>query len=130
MHIIRGGLNYNLELRWDGVRSLADAMRMLKKQVDNTPAPQWVRVVGGFTEHQFVEKRLPTIDELNAVAPDTPVFILHLYDRAILNGAALRAVGYTKDTPNPPGGEIQRSEEHTSELQSLMRISYAVFCLK
>src|SRR3546814_4907318 len=26
--------------------------------------------------------------------------------------------------------EIQRSEEHTSELQSLMRISYAVFCLK
>ncbi len=108
MHIIRGGLNYNMELRWDGVRSLADAMRMLKDQVARTPAPQWVRVVGGFTEHQFAEKRLPTIDELNAVAPDTPVFILHLYDRAILNGAALRAVGYTKDTPNPPGGEIVR----------------------
>ncbi|WAL83753.1 amidohydrolase [Pandoraea sp. XJJ-1] len=108
MHIIRGGLNYNMELRWDGVRSLADAMRMLKAQVDRTPAPQWVRVVGGFTEHQFAEKRLPTIDELNAVAPDTPVFILHLYDRAILNGAALRTVGYTKDTPNPPGGEIVR----------------------
>lgn len=108
MHIIRGGLNYNLELRWDGVRSLADAMRMLKEQVLRTPAPQWVRVVGGFSEHQFAEKRLPTIEELNAVAPDTPVFILHLYDRAILNGAALRAVGYTKDTPNPPGGEILR----------------------
>ncbi|MDF3887373.1 amidohydrolase [Cupriavidus basilensis] len=106
MHIIRGGLNYNMELRWDGVRSLADAMRMLKDQVARTPAPQWVRVVGGFTEHQFAEKRLPTIAELNAAAPDTPVFILHLYDRAILNGAALRAVGYTKDTPNPPGGEI------------------------
>ncbi|UVA80570.1 amidohydrolase [Pandoraea commovens] len=108
MHIIRGGLNYNMELRWDGVRSLADAMRMLKAQVDRTPAPQWVRVVGGFTEHQFAEKRLPTIDELNAVAPDTPVFILHLYDRAILNAAALRTVGYTKDMPNPPGGEIVR----------------------
>src|SRR3546814_2149235 len=27
-------------------------------------------------------------------------------------------------------GEIMRSEEHTSELQSLMRIPYAVFCLK
>jgi hypothetical protein len=64
--------------------------------------------VGGFTEHQFAEKRLPTIDELNAAAPDTPVFLLHLYDRALLNGAALRAVGYTKDTPNPPGGEITR----------------------
>jgi hypothetical protein len=108
LHIIRGGLNFNLELRWDGVRSLADAMAMLKRQVAVTPAPQWVRVVGGFTEHQFAEKRLPTIEELNAVAPDTPVFILHLYDRALLNGAALRAVGYTKDTPAPPGGEIVR----------------------
>src|SRR3546814_9258875 len=29
-----------------------------------------------------------------------------------------------------PIGIVQRSEEHTSELQSLMRISYAVFCLK
>ncbi|HEY3657782.1 MAG TPA: amidohydrolase [Steroidobacteraceae bacterium] len=108
MHIIRGGLNYNLELRWDGVRSLSTALKMLKAQVDRTPAPQWVRVVGGFTEHQFAEKRLPTIDELNAIAPDTPVFILHLYDRALLNGAALRAVGYNKATPNPPGGEIVR----------------------
>ncbi|MEW6640573.1 MAG: amidohydrolase [Pseudomonadota bacterium] len=108
LHIIRGGLNFNMELRWDGVRSLADAMNMLKRQVAVTPPPQWVRVVGGFTEHQFAEKRLPTIDELNAVAPDTPVFLLHLYDRAILNGAALRAVGYTKDTPEPLGGEITR----------------------
>ena len=108
LHIIRGGLNFNMELRWDGVRSLSDAMNMLKRQVAVTPPPQWVRVVGGFTEHQFVEKRLPTIEELNGVAPDTPVFILHLYDRALLNGAALRAVGYTKDTPNPPGGEILR----------------------
>src|SRR5262245_55612367 len=108
LHIIRGGLNFNMELRWDGVRSLADAMSMLKRQVVVTPPPQWVRVVGGFSEHQFGEKRLPTIDELNTVAPDTPVFLLHLYDRAILNAAALRAVGYTKDTPDPPGGESVR----------------------
>src|SRR5271154_6575964 len=108
LHIIRGGLNFNMELRWDGGRSLADAMAMLRRQVAITPPPQWVRVVGGFTEHQFAEKRLPTIDELNAVAPDTPVFLLHLYDRALLNGAALRAVGYTKDTPEPPAGEIVR----------------------
>lgn len=108
LHLIRGGLNFNLELRWDGVRSLADAMAMLRQQVAVTPPPQWVRVVGGFTEHQFVEKRLPTIEELNAAAPETPVFLLHLYDRALLNGAALRVVGYTRDTPNPPAGEITR----------------------
>jgi predicted amidohydrolase YtcJ len=108
LHLIRGGLNFNLELRWDGVHSLADAMQMLRRQVAVTPPPQWVRVVGGFTEHQFAEKRLPTIAELNAVAPDTPVFVLHLYDRALLNAAALRAAGYTRETPDPPGGQIAR----------------------
>ncbi|MGH6882452.1 MAG: amidohydrolase [Hypericibacter sp.] len=108
IHVVRGGLNYNMELRWDGVPTLADAMAMLKRQAEITPPPQWVRVVGGFTEHQFAEKRLPTLDEINAVAPETPVFILHLYDRALLNRAALRAAGYGKDTPNPPGGEIIR----------------------
>ena len=108
MHPIRGGLNYNMELRWDGVPSLADALRMLKEQAARTPPPQWVRVVGGWTEFQFAERRMPTLDEINAVAPDTPVFVLHLYDRALLNGAALRAVGYTKDAPDFPAGEVQR----------------------
>src|SRR5471032_2926754 len=108
LHLIRGGLNYNLELRWEGVPSLVDALRLLKEQADHTPTPQWVRVVGGWTEFQFAEKRLPTIEELNKAAPDTPVFVLHLYDRALLNRAALKVVGYTRDTPNPPGGEIVR----------------------
>ena len=69
-HVIRGGLNYNLELRWDGLRSLADALDMLRRQVAITPAPQWVRVVGGFTEHQFLEKRLPTVAEIKEAAPE------------------------------------------------------------
>ncbi|NML41927.1 amidohydrolase [Chitinophaga sp. G-6-1-13] len=111
IHLIRGGLNYNLELRWDGVPSLSDALAMLKKQVAITPSPQWVRVVGGWTEHQFAEKRMPTLEEINAIAPDTPVFIMHLYDRALLNRAALRAVGFTKDTPAPPGGVIEKNSK-------------------
>jgi predicted amidohydrolase YtcJ len=109
-HPIRGGLNFNMELRWEGVPSLADALRMLKEQAARTPAPQWVRVIGGWSEFQFAERRMPTLDELNAVAPETPVFVSHLYDRALLNAAALRAVGLTKDTPDPPGGEIQRDK--------------------
>jgi len=111
LHVIRGGLNYNMELRWDGVPSLADGLRMLKEQAERTPPGQWVRVVGGWSEFQFAERRMPTLEEINAAAPDTPVFILHLYCRALLNQAALRACGYTKDTPNPPGGEIQRDSK-------------------
>ena len=46
-HVIRGGLNYNMELRWDGVPSLSLALAMLKEQAQRTPPPQWVRVIGG-----------------------------------------------------------------------------------
>lgn len=108
LHLIRGGLNFNMELRWDGVPSLSDALQMLREQALRTPPPQWVRIVGGWTEQQFAEKRMPTLNEINEATGETPCFILHLYDRAWLNAAALRASGYTKDTPNPPGGEIQR----------------------
>ena len=84
---------------------------MLKEQAARTPAPQWVRVIGGWTEFQFAEGRMPTLDEINSAAPDTPVFVMHLYDRAMLNGAALRAVSYDKNAPDFPAGEVQRDRD-------------------
>lgn len=105
-HLIKHGPHYNLDLSWDGVPTLAEAMHLLADQVARTPAPQWVRVIGGFCELQFTERRLPTLDELNQLAPTTPVVIVHLGDRALLNSAALRACGYTRDTPDPPGAHI------------------------
>ncbi|MFI4919191.1 MAG: amidohydrolase [Legionellales bacterium] len=111
IHLIRGGLNFNMELRWDGVRSLGDALFMLKEQAARTPAPQWVRVVGGWTEFQFKERRMPTLDEINEASKETPVFLLHLYDRALLNRAALNAIGYNKNTKEMPGTMIQRDKE-------------------
>ena len=110
LHLIRGGLSYNLELRWDGVPSLADAMQMLRDQAQRTPPGQWVRVIGGWGEFQFTERRMPTLEEINAVSADVPVFVLHLYDRAILNKAAVKALGYTKSTPEPPAGQIIRDK--------------------
>jgi hypothetical protein len=107
-HPIRGGLNYNLELRWDGISSLAEALERLRVQVRATPPPQWVRVVGGWSEFQFREGRMPTLDELNRAAPETPVFILHLYDQALLNRAALRVLGYDVNPPAFDRGLVQR----------------------
>jgi len=103
-----------MELRWDGVRSLADAMNMLKRQIAITPPPQWVRVVGGFTEHQFAEKRLPTLEEINALAPDTPVFLLHLYDRALLNAAALRQLVTPRTLRSRRRSDRPRRARHSS----------------
>src|SRR5919106_6841743 len=111
LHVIRGGLNYVLELRWDGVPTLRQGLAMLREQAARTPKGQWVRVVGGWSAEQFAERRLPTPAELNEAAPDTPVFVLHLYQAAVLNRAALKAAGFTRDTPEPKGGQIVRGRD-------------------
>ncbi|MEM1421252.1 MAG: amidohydrolase [Pseudomonadota bacterium] len=110
-HIIRQGNNFAMELRWDHVPSLADGLAMLKRQAERTPAGQWIRVVGGWSVDQFAEKRLPTLDEINAVAPEVPVYVLHLYDRAWLNQAALRALGVDEHFYEPfVAGRLERDD--------------------
>jgi len=98
VHVIRQGLNYNMELRWDGVTSLKRALQMLKEQAARTPDGEWVKVVGGWNEYQFEEKRLPTLAEINAAVPDKPVFILYLYGLGFLNQKGIATLGYDKDT--------------------------------
>jgi predicted amidohydrolase YtcJ len=97
-HAIREGLNYNSELRWDGVTSLKKAMEMLQEQAARTPDGVWIKVVGGWNEFQFEEKRLPTLEEINAAVPDKPVFITYLYGKAFLNKKGIEVLGYNKDT--------------------------------
>src|SRR3546814_15625665 len=54
-----------------------------------------------------------------------------LTDRMVKNlSDSQRCLGLLADVMIETGVNLLRSEEHTSELQSLMRISYAVFCLK
>jgi predicted amidohydrolase YtcJ len=103
LHIIRQGLNYNAELRWDGVTSLKRAMQMLREQAARTPDGAWIKVVGGFNEFQFEEKRLPTLEELNEAVPDKPVFILYLYGLGLVNKKGIEVLGYDKDTKYKDG---------------------------
>ncbi len=110
-HVIRGGINYNLELRWDGVTSLKEAMRMLKEQAARTPEGEWIKVVGGWSEFQFEERRLPTLEEINETVPDKPVMIAFLYTYGMLNKKAIEVLGYDKDT-RYPGGEVQLDENN------------------
>ncbi|MEM8622500.1 MAG: amidohydrolase [Pseudomonadota bacterium] len=107
-HAIRGAVNYNLEVRWDGVDSLEEALHLLREQAERTPEGQFIRVAGGFSEFQFKEKRLPTVAELDAVAPNHPVLIHHLYKLTLLNTKAVEWYGYDKaDRPTYPGGIVE-----------------------
>ncbi|MEM6551378.1 MAG: amidohydrolase [Planctomycetota bacterium] len=106
-HFVRQGLNYHMEVRWDGVDSLERALEMLREQAARTPKGQWIRVIGGFSMYQFKERRMPTLDEINAVSQDHPVFILYLYAYALLNNKAMEYLDYDKPTrPTYPGGRL------------------------
>jgi predicted amidohydrolase YtcJ len=117
LHVIREGLNYNMELRWDGVTSLKRALEMLKEQAARTPDGEWVKVVGGWNEYQFEEKRLPTLAEINAAVPDKPVFILYLYGLGFLNQKGIATLGYDKNTKYKDGEvELDASGRPTGKL--------------
>jgi predicted amidohydrolase YtcJ len=98
IHIIREGLQYNAELRWDGVKTLKRAMEMLREQAARTPEGVWIKVIGGWNEYQFEERRQPTLQEINEAVPDKPVFITYLYGKAFLNRKGLEVLGYNGDT--------------------------------
>jgi predicted amidohydrolase YtcJ len=107
LHAVRGGRFYHLELRWDGVGSLARGLQMIREQAKRTPRGQWVRVIGGWSPYQFAERRMPTVAELNQAAPDTPVFVLFLYSQALVNRAGALALGLTPQSEPPEGGRYE-----------------------
>ena len=107
LHAVRGGRFYNLELRWDGVKSLKRGLAMIREQAARTPKGQWVRVIGGWTPYQFEEKRMPTIAELNEAAPNTPVFVLFLYSQALMNKSGMEALKLTSESKPPAGGRYE-----------------------
>lgn len=113
-HIIRQGNNFAMELRWDHCPSLADAYRLFgcyrRRWTVPRPVPG-LRVVGGWSADQFAERRLPTIAEINAISEDVPIYVLHLYDRAWLNKAALRALGIDEHFYEPfVSGRLERDD--------------------
>src|SRR3546814_7870477 len=63
---------------------------------------------------------------------DTPVSGLEAGDTLVVErgDSFARVLRRLREEGVREGHDLERSEEHTSELQSLMRISYAVFCLK
>src|SRR3546814_17565171 len=65
------------------------------------------------------------------VAAQEPRDRPHLVLEPVPPGVLVQGGDLRRPPVHPPGQlRLRRSEEHTSELQSLMRISYAVFCLK
>ena len=97
------------ELRFDGVTSRAQAVQMLTLRVRSAKVGEWVSVLGGWSEEQFTDDpRGFSLAELDKLAPDTPSAVQSIYNHTYLNTAGLRAAKIDENSPNPPGGSIEK----------------------
>jgi predicted amidohydrolase YtcJ len=108
MHAVRAGATWASELRWTDVPDLQTALAKIRTAAARAHPGEWILVVGGWHPCQFAESRQPTRAELDAVAPDHPVYVQALYEVGVLNSVALRAVGLDAATADPPGGRLER----------------------
>ncbi len=108
IHAIRAGLTWDDELRLGHCLRLDDVLAAIGSRAGQQPAGSWVRVIGGWHPCQLAERRLPSRAELDAVAPDHPVYVQALYDAAVLNSAALAACGLDGSRGRAFAGDLER----------------------
>jgi len=97
------------ELRFDGITTRAQALKLLTERVQATQPGEWIAVLGGWSEEQFTdEPRGFPLAELDAIAPNHPVVLQSVYNHSHLNSAALKAAKIDETTPDPPGGKIEK----------------------
>jgi hypothetical protein len=92
------------------VTSIADIQKVVAARVATSKPGEWIFSEGGWWQFMLSDKRLPTRHDLDPVSPRNPV-VLRGGHYWIVNTVALKNIGYTKDTPDPPGGEIWRDED-------------------
>jgi predicted amidohydrolase YtcJ len=107
IHALRAGLTYSVELSWIGVPSLAKGLDLIREAARTSQPGTWIKIGGGWTELQFLEKRGPTVNELVAAAPDRPVYVQRLYNTAWITPAGMKLMNLTPAT-EIPGGKAEK----------------------
>jgi predicted amidohydrolase YtcJ len=109
MHLLPYGLGLaQVNLRAEEVRTLDEALRRIRAAAEAAPKGAWV-LGRGYDHAELDVGRHPTAAELDAAAPDNPVFIVRTCGHmGVANGAAMRLAGLGHNTPDPEGGVIER----------------------
>ena len=108
MEWAEGILRDQLDVTYPKVHSIADIVAMVRERAAKTPKGQWITGAGWddskFAEHRYINRR-----DLDAVAPDNPVYLDHVSGHLIaVNSAALKLAGITRDSADPNGGVIEK----------------------
>lgn len=97
--------------------SIQEIQDLLAKKARNTPEGEWVLGSRGWWEYELEEGRIPNKTDLDDAVPNHPTCIPGPHYQ-ICNSAALEIAGVTRETPDPPSGQIWRDE--SGELTGLL----------
>jgi hypothetical protein len=111
LHAVRAALSFSTEVNWIGARSLREAMTRLSDAAKRRPPGSWLIVAGGWNELQFAERRRPTQAELEAAAPNNPVYVQLGYGWAVMTDDGLAKLGIRSEADLPAGATLERNGE-------------------
>jgi predicted amidohydrolase YtcJ len=111
LHGIRAGLSFSTEVNWIGAPSLDEALTRIRQAARTMKSGAWLIVAGGWNVDQFKEKRRPTRAEVDAAAPDNPVYIQLGYGWALMNAAGYKKLNISAETDLPAGARFERDAE-------------------
>src|SRR6185312_8160700 len=93
-HFTRAVETWHEQARFEGVDSRRQALLLLAAKAASLKAGEWIMVQGGWTPRQFADAPGGfTLDDLDAVAPNNPLFVQQGYAVVYANSLALKAVG-------------------------------------
>ena len=111
LHAVRAALSFSTEVNWIGARSLREALGRISAAAARRPPGSWLIVAGGWNELQFAERRRPTQAELEAAAPNNPVYVQLGYGWVVMTDDGLAKLGIRTDADLPAGGTLARDGE-------------------
>ena len=78
-HIVLLGIRPGYDTRLETASSIADVQTAIRTRAANVPRGAFITAMGGWNQVQFTEKRLPTLAELDAAAPNHPVIVYQAF---------------------------------------------------
>ena len=79
-HIVQVSLRPGHDVRIEVAASVAEAQQLIRSKASTLPEGEWITASGGWSPEQFVEKRMPTQADLDAAAPNHPIYVQTGFD--------------------------------------------------
>jgi predicted amidohydrolase YtcJ len=118
-HIVLLGLRPGYDVRLETAATLADVQAAIKARAKGVPAGAFITAMGGWNQAQFAEKRLPTLAELDAAAPDHPVLVFQSFTGPAATNTRGRAFFTSKSVAVSEAGAIAANAPSMAALNAL-----------